>query len=437
MSQANTDQATLEPGATPPTEPARPPRLRPGVARVTGPDSGNVSVAELAAKYAKARSASSRSVASPSASAAPVTPAAASPDSVPGAEASGGSSDAVPAAAPEARAATVDVNSDSAAAAGLPGPSPEAEPLPLEASGLTSPDASTSAPSEGAGALEDLGVEPGSELAEILAEAKLPKGVEKLVKRLNRLGEQRDAERNARLELERRLAQGQRSPAASEASAPLAAPTPAALRTDPEMRAIAAGFAEIQQIETWAAQNPDGGTLADGRGGQIMVDAPTLRAALAQAAERRQELKTQAQIREHELRKEEAQQRAQSEAEARQAYGYLTKPEAPEHKEFTEHVSRFPQIQALPDWQLWVGDALVGRRLRLQAAARQQQNPQPRRVAANGQPAPQPGALASAPMRTVQGPQQALQQAQQAYEQTGRVKDLAQKYALRRRQIGA
>lgn len=210
-------------------------------------------------------------------------------------------------------------------------------------------------------------------LAEVLADGRLPDGQRRLVQRIHQLVDQRDAERNLRIELERNAppAQPPADPAGAGAeAAPVAQPAESVLQQ------LDRQTAELRSAIAWARANPDGGTLRNAQGQPVEVDAAGVAAYAAQWNEEltRTIVQRETQAMQVEAAAAEAHRQGvvryqAAEAEARTAYPWLAQAASPEYAEARVVIRENPGITALPDWPLMVGDMVTRRMMRKKAGA--------------------------------------------------------------------
>jgi hypothetical protein len=266
---------------------------------------------------------------------------------------------------------------------------------------------------------------------EALAEARLPKGREQLLKRLHTLVDQRDTERYRRLEAERQLqTQAQERP-------PRPAEAPAGPMESPETQALSHQIAQLDYVIQLAQDNPDGVQVPLGNGKERYFTPQELANARRTAELQRQDLVSERSALRVAFRRELAQQRQEFTQQARTAYPWLGNAQSNEAKEFARLLQQLPGIQErFPDADLWLADAVAGRATRL-ARSGNGHGPgagalAPRRATAPVVPPPVPGGGTAAPRRSPPTPAQAVDQARQQFETSGRLADLAGQFTAQR-----
>lgn len=370
-------------------------------AAVAGGGGGNLSGVELAAVFAKRRKASR------------ATPA---PASEPGA-----TTQPDPASAAAAPAGGGDGSPDETNAASTPAETGEkagtvraAENAPEE------PEAES-----GAGGEPEGGTEPEAAEAAEEPEETEPKGVREMRKRIDAL--------TARL----RQAEAERDELKAKVSEPKAEPEAAlpagAFAHDPELRQVSAEIEKWRRAEAWAARNPDGGEIeVDGKA--VSVSAEQAEALRGEAAERLADLRALKAVRERELRKQDAEDRARSEAVLKERFPWANDPKSEGSQLMAAVAARVPGVTALPGWRLWLAYAFEG----LKAD-------QARQAAGNGKGAGGGGAAqapAKAPPKVavpagaagsrVDPLRKQLAEAEAAFEKSGSNADFARVQKLRR-----
>jgi hypothetical protein len=294
-------------------------------------------------------------------------------------------------------------------------------------------------------------------LAEILADATTPQGLKKAVARIHEVVDQRDAERNKRIEAERRLAEATGQPATHADDAGRAD----GLETEPETVAAAQPTQPLNVIEqqlvaldkrqaslqsaiAWAAQNPDGGTLRDKQGNPIEVDSAGLqtyvaqwRADLAPLADQRTALVTRRELAAVEHQRTMATRFRTAETEALAMYPWLKNTSSPEYLQARAFMEANPGISYLPDWPLMVGAHVTAKRSRSTAAVAGSLPPPvaPPLTRARAAAVPPPVVTtASAPGPRVNRAQQQIQEVEARIQERGSmtVEDRRQLSRLRR-----
>jgi hypothetical protein len=121
----------------------------------------------------------------------------------------------------------------------------------------------------------------------------------------------------------------------------------------------------VQQAKTWAIENLDGGQVDMGEGKTQFLDGSQVKKLLAKA----ENMITVHFPQHYQL----LTNRAQFEAEAKRDYPNIFKPGTAENVEFNTWCSVFPACRAIPDISLIVGDAIVGRAVRMAKRQKTQQ----------------------------------------------------------------
>lgn len=371
-------------------------------AAVAGGGGGNLSGVELAAVFAKRRKASR------------ATPA---PASEPGA-----TTQPDPASAAAAPAGGGDGSPDETNAASTPAETGEKAGT-VRAAENDAPE--EPAADSGAGAEPEGGTEPEAAEAAEEPEETEPKGVREMRKRIDAL--------TARL----RQAEAERDELKAKVSEPKAEPEAAlpagAFAHDPELRQVSAEIEKWRRAEAWAARNPDGGEIeVDGK--VVSVSAEQAEALRGEAAERLADLRALKAVRERELRKQDAEDRARSEAVLKERFPWANDPKSEGSQLMAAVAARVPGVTALPGWRLWLAYAFEG----LKAD-------QARQAAGNGKGAGGGGAAqapAKAPPKVavpagaagsrVDPLRKQLAEAEAAFEKSGSNADFARVQKLRR-----
>ena len=264
------------------------------------------------------------------------------------------------------------------------------------------------------------------EVARAIAEAKLPKGAVKMVKRINALVDQRDTERNRRLDAEARLAELQSRPAPSmDAPAVAAGSSFDPVANHPDMIAVNRNLARVEETLNWAEANPDGAEVDDGKGGKQFVDAAYVARVLKTLNGQRTELLAQRGSLTVGLNQSVSEIARQNHDKALKLYPWHADRESAEHQAAAKILQKYPAIKQSPDYLLILGRLVEGQKLeaaKLKPAAAPAALPV-RPAKAPTTPTPQPGAPARAAARE-NGPEAEVKAAQEEFDRTGSEKSL-------------
>lgn len=380
----------------------------PGAAAVASGAGDNLTGAELAAVFAKRRTASRAASApgSKSQDAESAQPGASAPAAAPAAETKAPPDKSNAGSAPETESDTT---------TGLSGPEPEPEPKSSEALGEP----------EGEG-------EPGGE-ADLEPEpepAEEPRSVREMRKRIDTLTarlRQAEAERD---ELKEKVSASQ----PAEAAQPPATGTVYA--HDPELKQIGGEIDKWRRVEQWLARNPAGGEITDGEGKILhTVSEEQAEALRAEAADKLADLRALKAVRERELKRQDAEDRARSEALLMQRFPWAKDPKAPGSQLMAAIKARVPGIEALPGWRLYAAYAWEGASRDAEKSAGKGPGPNGASGGGGGGGAARPpkvavpGGGAGARLDPVR---RELAEAEAAFEKSGSTTDLARVQKLRR-----
>ena len=295
-----------------------------------------------------------------------------------------------------------------------------------------------------AAAPDDLGNANGRPqwVQELLDDPDIPKVKKTLLTRIHSLVDERDAERNARLELERAQAQATVAPA----NQPQAGPAGTGLEAHPNVRAIDGQLSQVLSGLEILERHPEGGELTR-LDGQPLLDANQRPLQMTPDEVRHARLKYNADL--SRLNAERAttvmalgQDRSAREAEAnrtaRASYPWLNDRQSAEYQTAVTVLREFPGVKANPEWPLVVGRYVTGLMAERAAAARTMPpRPAPMtRPKGGNTPAP------VAAQRSVVAPPAdpvatELAEARDSYRKAPTVKNRAKLFALQRQQSTA
>ena len=288
---------------------------------------------------------------------------------------------------------------------------------------------------EDAGAAREL----PAEVAEAMEIAKAQdggKGKADLLKRVYKLVDQRDTERNARLAAEEALAKTSADLEAARKGE--AVP----IQSNDVHPAVAAVQSELRNVDHWlgnlrrALPELRAGRLEtldvpDGKGGVAKLNQETVEAMVDELGNSRVELVARKVQTESQVKAAFEQMHRAVHAEAVQRYPWLTKPDSPEKVRMQALLKAMPQIKQFPDYELVVGDYLRGEALRLAENKARANGAAPRKSAAARDPARV--AIESSPSGTSEKSRNGESaEAEQQFEKTGRTSDLAKSFSAKR-----
>jgi len=125
---------------------------------------------------------------------------------------------------------------------------------------------------------------------------------------------------------------------------------------------LEAKVSAAKKIRTWARQNPDGATIRENDGSERYLDRSEVAAYLARA---------ETLLEDHApTRREYLSARGAIMPEAKQSYPNLFKAGTQEHAILVDTLSRVPALKKLPNYEMIVGDAIAGMRLRQERASK-------------------------------------------------------------------
>lgn len=271
------------------------------------------------------------------------------------------------------------------------------------------------------------------ELVEAIAELKGAgeQGKAKLLKRVHVVVDQRDTERMGRLAAERdnetlraqveQLAAGRQPEGAAVSEDPVA--------NHPEVQKVAQSLATLDAYLDWAEQNPDGGEMADGKGGKTFIDAATVAKIKRNGERGRTELLVLKQSAESNVRQQHADASRQFHGQAVKLYPWLADTKSEQYAHMNKMFEALPGLKSFPDRELVIGRYMRGLELERVATAAGNGNGKAKRlVKIPARVVAELGELAPLSEENGDGAKE-----QKQFEKTGRVKDLASSFAAKRR----
>lgn len=270
-------------------------------------------------------------------------------------------------------------------------------------------------------------------LIEELTKAGAKGALQILQKRIPKLVDQRDTERNARLtaEAEREQLRTELVDARGKATETVALPGNGTLH--PEVAKVVGELNNVDHWLGWCEQYPEGGELPDGKGGKLELTEAQVKEMRRTLQNERTEVVARKVQTEREVRAEYQQQYQQHHTKAVAEYPWMTKETAPEHQEMQAILKVAPWFKQSPDFELALGDFIAGKAMRLaKAKAKPANGVLPRKVTPSREPtrvvAEPPGSSAA---RKAPGKAR-KDEADAQFKKTGRTSDLAKSFAAER-----
>lgn len=272
-----------------------------------------------------------------------------------------------------------------------------------------------------------------TELAEAIAELKADGkgGQAKLLKRLHTVVDQRDSERNRRLESEQRLteAEEQLKSKPTEAS-PTTAPADLVAQ-HPEVAQVTQAIAQVDGYIQWCKANKEGGEVPDGKGGKTFLDADAVAEILDNARNRRTELVAVKAQRAETVRNATKAAHQEFHGVAVKAYPWLEKRESAQRQEMDAILQQAPFLKQFPNYELVIADMFRGRAARESASKAPAVKPMVKPK--GGNIPPKVVAEPSATRQPADPKRKDISEADTQFEKSGKTDDLARTFAARRR----
>lgn len=190
--------------------------------------------------------------------------------------------------------------------------------------------------------------------------------------------------------------------------------------------ALQQDLSQKREVLRWAEENADGATITDEKGNEVTYTPEQVRAIKLSALEDIGDLRSQ--LREHQ--QVLAQNREHYDAEAVKAYPALADPNSELSRNVETVLSKLPWLREVPDARMSMADMFAGRAARLKKPATTTAG-----TIAPAKATPRaPGAAGTAPARVAEGePSEEVKQADKAFFESGRVSDLARRFAAQRK----
>jgi hypothetical protein len=351
-------------------------------------------------------------------------------------------------ATPPAGAVPVEPSAAAAAVTTLPNPEPapatdaNAAPPPADAAAAApaEPELLATLEEELPLLAEDMGGRGRPEwLEEILADPDLPKVKKDLIKRIHTLADQRDAERNARLELER-----ERATQAAPPEVDSAAIAPDPVQAHATVRAIDGQLSQVLSALEMLDRHPEGGPimrpngepLTNDKGQPVELSADDVRRHRLHYNNQLARLNAERATAVLALRQDLGSRQVEATRQARAAYPWMTDPQAPEYQTALEVLRNFPGVRANPEWPLVVGRYVTGLMAEQATSNKTALGPRPAPMTRpkGGTTPPPVAAQRSVAPAPVDPWQKQVQEAREEYRKSPTVKNRSKLFALERQQ---
>jgi len=259
-----------------------------------------------------------------------------------------------------------------------------------------------------------------------------------LQKRIPKLTDQRDTERNARLAAEARLSELEGELTEAREAKPESQRTSSAVH--PEVAKVATAIGQVDGFIKLLKGMPQGGEMDDGDGGKVTLTADEVAEHLDRLRDKRTELVAEKKVAERtaQTAHQETFQRIRSAAS--KVYPWLNQPEAPEQARMKKILEAIPGLKDLADHELIVARYFRGMKAEQDDLAKAKA-PGPKKAPASNEPTKVNTAAPSGkagPADEVAKAKQAVVNAEKAFKTSGKKEDLQRlesaKAALKRLQ---
>jgi hypothetical protein len=262
-------------------------------------------------------------------------------------------------------------------------------------------------------------------LIEELTKAGAKGALQILQKRIPKLVDQRDTERNARLQAEQKLTElaGELETARSQK------PEDGSSRADPSHPEVAKVTSALHQVDGFIKlfkANPNGLEMDDGNGGKTQLSAEEVADHLDQLRDKRTELLTERKVTEQQVRQAHAQTVQQLRQKASAVYPWLTQADAPEQAVMKRILTAIPGLKEMADHEI-----VVARYLRGLAGEQAEAAKGKKPATVKAPPSREPTKLVTEAPSSKAGPanakataQKAVKEAEAQFKKTGKREDL-------------
>lgn len=208
------------------------------------------------------------------------------------------------------------------------------------------------------------------EIREALDELGLENGQQKLIARIHRLVDERDAERQGRLELLRKgngIGNGKVTDEVTDEGMGNQARGVFANGDDPvsyhpEMQRLEGEIAQLEGNVTWAEEHGEGGTLRNRETGEpVELDEAGVRKQRRSWERRLNELYSERAVTRGQLQTRFEAKRQETQKTVGTLYPWMDDAKTAEYQEALAVLNEMPGVTLRPDWELIVGDLVVAR----------------------------------------------------------------------------
>jgi hypothetical protein len=202
----------------------------------------------------------------------------------------------------------------------------------------------------------------------------------------------------------------------------------------PAIRTLDDQLVKLKAAVKWADDNPDGGEYRDAKGQMVAVGADELRNSRHQWQDHILQLTSRREAKLVHIEAQDEVARGQHHVEALKVYPWLAKKDSAEFQEALQVLREHPGLPRRPDFELVLGDVVMGRMARTARGAT--------RLAKVNGTSPHRPALTPAPVVTlptsavpsIRSGQAQLQQAEKQFAASGNYRDLKEMFVAKRRQ---
>lgn len=202
----------------------------------------------------------------------------------------------------------------------------------------------------------------------------------------------------------------------------------------PQVQKIDQALRGVMDALSWLEENPEGGQVADGKGGTVEIDAKRAAKLLKDMERERTKLETERDLLAGNIEQQHQAAEQQWSKVAVEAYPWMKDENSPEYLGAAKAVQMFPELKRSASWKLMIADWWAGRQARENAkpAAKPAAALPTRKPAAAVEPTPQPGVPGAKPPSQDAGEKQ-LEKREEDFKKSGRAGDLGKVFAERRR----
>lgn len=255
-----------------------------------------------------------------------------------------------------------------------------------------------------------------------------------LQKRIPKLVDQRDTERNGRLSAEQRVTELETELETAKTAETQDA-RPETRTAHPAVAKLNQSLGEVDGFIRLFKANPDGVEISDGEGGKVMLTPEEVSEHLDKLKDRRTELLAERKVTEQTVAENFRVEHSKFNTIAERVYPWMAKTDAPEQGRMKKILELVPELKRLPDYKLIVGHYVRGEAAAVAELKAKGQKPVTRKAPAPTEPtkvATETPSGKAGPADEVSKAKKAVKDAEDQFKKSGKAADMTKLESAKR-----